>query len=158
MTLVELLIAITIMGIAVVAVLATVRVTTVSTAVSRDHAKAYQWLQSAVGILESAPRASCETGEVAVREQYTTIIRDAMATLDQSPDALADGAEVAIWQPDQIEVLAPVKAWDGSAYWAPGESATYCHEADGFKLQLVTLQVRNPDGRIIETLQVVKHG
>lgn len=144
-TLVETLIAVVLLGSTVVATVVALRVTTIGSTIERDHAKAYQWLQSATGVLQAAERVSCDLGEAAVRAQYQEVVRKDVVN---PPD----------WEDRQLTIVPPVKAWDGSAYLAPGDSAKYCHDSDGFKLQLITLQVTSPDGRIIETLQVVKHG
>ena len=57
---IELLVAIVLLGTVVVGVLAAVRATVIGTRVERDHSKAQQWLQSAVGVIEAQDFASCD--------------------------------------------------------------------------------------------------
>ncbi len=144
-TLVETLIALVLLGTSVIAVVVGLRITIVGTTIERDHAKAYQWLQSANGVVQAMDRVSCEGGEAGVRDAYEERIRLHVV----NPPG---------WDEEQLSVLAPVKAWNGHAYRSPGEDDPYCRDSDGFNLQLITLQVTSPDGRIIETLQVVKDG
>ncbi len=59
-SLVEMLVAVTLMGTVVVAVVASVGVTVKATAYERDHAKAQQWLQAAVGVIEAVDFSSCD--------------------------------------------------------------------------------------------------
>ena len=54
------LIAITLMGTVVVAVISSVFVTVKATAYERDHAKAQQWLQAAIGVIEAVDFQSCD--------------------------------------------------------------------------------------------------
>ncbi|MEO7397541.1 MAG: hypothetical protein ABIW84_03150 [Ilumatobacteraceae bacterium] len=154
MSLVEVLVAVVLLGTAVVATLTALRGTIIATAIERDHAKAYQWLQSAVGVLQGAERAGCDlgpldtgysTGEAKVRETYQQVIRDGVI----NPDG---------WGDYQLVVLPPVKVWDGELYWDPAMSPQSCYDSSGFKLQLITIRVTSPDGKIIEDLQVVKDG
>ncbi len=52
-SLVEILVGITLMATVVVAVLSSLFVTVKATAYERDHAKAQQWLQAAIGVIEA---------------------------------------------------------------------------------------------------------
>jgi hypothetical protein len=63
------------------------------------------------------------------------------------------------WEEWQIRVVPPVQVWDGSRYWNPDDPAApqSCFEPL-FLLQLITIQVVSPDGKIIENRQVVKGG
>jgi prepilin-type N-terminal cleavage/methylation domain-containing protein len=150
-TLIEVLVAIVLLGTAAVAVVGALHVSVIGSRLERDHAKAYQWLQSADGVLQGAARVTCNleagdpypTGEEKVRNEYQQLIRADVA----NPDG---------WQDHQLTVLEPVKIWDGSRYWDPAVAPKPCFDDDGFLLQLVELQVASPDGDIIETIQVVK--
>jgi hypothetical protein len=125
----------------------------IGTRVERDHAKAYQWLQSANGVLQAAPRVGCDfdaavdapysSGEEKMRLRYQDIVRGQVV----NPPG---------WEDRQLEVLYPVKVWDGNRYWEPAVAPRPCYDPDGFLLQLITMQVTNPAGDIIETIQVVK--
>ena len=151
-TFVEVLVAIVLLGTTVVATLTAVRTTIIGTGIARDHARAQQWLQSAVGVVHEIDRLDCDvvlptysTGEESVRGEYQRLVRSLVAT----PGG---------WNNSQITVITPVKVWDGSRYWDPYDpvAPAPCFDNDGFELQLITLQVTSPDGAIIESVQVVK--
>jgi hypothetical protein len=54
------------------------------------------------------------------------------------------------WPSANLEVT-DVKFWDGESSYQ-----TICYDDSGVNLQLITMQVRAPDGRIIESVQIVK--
>lgn len=153
LSLVEVVVAIALLATVGLGMLGALRSTVIGTRTERDHAKAYQWLQSADGVLQAAPRVSCTysaatdvgytSGEEKVRRQYEQLIRDRVV----NPDG---------WQDFQIKVLYPVRIWDGTNYWEPAVAPKPCFDSDGYLLQLIELQVSSPDGRIIESTQVVK--
>jgi hypothetical protein len=140
------------MGTAVLAVVGAVRTSIIGSRLERDHARAHQWLQSAIGVMQAAPRVSCDdlgsyaTGEENVRMSYQTIIRS-------NPVLNPPG-----WLDQQLRIVPPVKVWNGDEYLDPATAPKPCYDVDGFKLQLVTIQVESPDGDIIETVEVVKDG
>ncbi len=155
-SLIEILISVVLLGTVVIATLGATVASVIGTGVGRDHAKAYQWLQSAGGVLQAADRIGCDhdpaneptdaaftDGEEKVRVGYENSIRDVVVSPIE-------------WQDSQITVLYPVKVWDGNKYWEPATAPKPCFDADGYLLQLITLQVTSPDGDIIETIQVVK--
>jgi hypothetical protein len=149
-TLVEILVSIVLLGTVVIGTLAALRVSVIGTRLERDHAKAFQWLQSANGLLQAAPPVGCAGGEEALRLALTTEIRNAATPIG--------------WDTENLDILEPVKVWDGTRYWSPEEWQTAnpadpadpCFDETGYYLRLVTMQVTGPDGDIIETLQVVK--
>jgi len=152
MTFIEVLVSVVLLGLTGLAVLAALQVSVIGTKLERDHSKAYQWLQSANGVLQAADRVSCillpadsayATGEAKVRASYQTTIR----TLVVNPPG---------WGDVQLKVLEPVKVWDGADYYDPAVAPKPCFDNDGLLMQQVTLQVESPDGEILETLQVVK--
>jgi hypothetical protein len=106
-----------------------------------DHANAHAWLQSASDVLYGSPRADCGTqtaslaGDVA--DEYEAIIR---AT--SNPEG---------WPADHISVVRPVLFWDGESQYQ-----STCYDDAGINLQLITIEVRGLDGRIVESVQVVK--
>jgi len=153
-SLVEILIAIILLSTAVLATLMALRTTLTGSAIERDHAKAYQWLQSAVGVLKGTERVGCDlgpgdtafaTGEEKVRLTYQQIIRDSV----MNP---------AGWADYQLRLVGPVEVWDGTKYWDPAAAPQPCYDSAGFKLQLVQIEVISPSGKIIEDLQIVKDG
>ena len=154
MTLVEVLVAVVLLGTTVVATLGALSSTVLGSATERDHSRAYQWLQSAVGILKAADRVGCDlgpadaaytSGEQKVRLIYQQVMRDQVV----NPTGWADY---------QLKVVQPVQVWDGTQYWDPSAAPQSCYDSAGFKLQLVTIQVTSPNGKIIESLQIVKDG
>jgi hypothetical protein len=146
-SLIEILVAVVLIGTAVLAVIGAVLISITGSKLERDHARAHQWLQSAIGVLQESPKLSCETlTEEQIRLQYQTIIRS-------NPIINPPG-----WADSQLDVVRPVKVWDGDAYVDPYSSAQPCYDAEGFRLQLITIQVQSPDGDIIETVEVVKDG
>ncbi len=54
------------------------------------------------------------------------------------------------WPAGDITVLQPVLFWDGNQYQSK------CYDEFNINLQLVTLQVTNPSGKIVKTVEVVK--
>jgi prepilin-type N-terminal cleavage/methylation domain-containing protein len=154
-SLIEILIAIVLLGTAAVSVVGALQVSIIGTRLERDHAKAYQWLQSSDGVLQAAARVGCDfnpvldapytSGEQKARIEYQNLIRAGVV----NPSG---------WDDSQIIIIPPIKVWDGNQYWDPYSAGApkQCFDSDGYLLQLITLQVESPDGDIIETIQVVK--
>jgi hypothetical protein len=140
MTFVEVLVAIVLFGTVVIATLTAARVSITGSRIERDHARAHQWLQSAVAALDSLEQPDCLSGEASVRGQYQTHLQ----TQTISPPG---------WANTQITVVEPVRFWDGENYLTEGEPGFDCGAAS---LQLLTIRVRDPDQEIIEEVQVVK--
>ena len=148
---IELLVSIVLLGLAVVGVLTTLRVTVIGTTTERDHARAQQWLQSSIGVLDAADRVDCDVGlgEETVRLTYQATLR------------AATGLTPPGWKGDpQLTVVKPVKVWDGTKYWDPYDptAPATCFDNDGFELQLITIEVTSPSGSVIERVEVVKDG
>ena len=153
MSFVEVLVAVVLLGIAGVAILTTLRVTVIGSATERDHARAQQWLQSAVGAIREVDYVPCDNADT-----YPTAQDHMIAKYDA---AVKSATAPPGWDPSsQIRVVGPIEVWDGSRYWTPAETADPddCFQADGFSLQLVTIEVADTDGEIVETVQVVKVG
>lgn len=149
MSLIEVLIAVVLLGTVVVATLGALQLSVVGTRTERDHARAHQWLQSATGVLQAAERISCadqggDPGELVMRQAYQSVLQSDVA----SPTG---------WDEWQITIIPPILVWDGTRYWNPydASSPSSCFEPV-YQLQLITIRVVSPDGRIIETRQVVK--
>ncbi len=144
---VEILVSIVLLGMVVTAILATLNTSIASSSLNRNHANAHAWLQSASDILYGSAREDCGTelataaqrtaDEVRVRNKYTDIVRTT-----SNPESWAD---------DRISVLQPVLFWDGDSTYQ-----TTCYDDGGVNLQLITIEVRDPEGRIVESVQVVK--
>lgn len=138
---VELLVSIALLGTVIVAVLVTLQTSVGASSIGRDHANAHAWLQTASDILYSTPREDCGTAslsvEPAIRATYQSTVRGT-----SNPEN---------WLAANIEIVPPVLFWDGVSTYQ-----TTCFDDSGINLQLITIQVRAPDGRIVETVQVVK--
>ena len=150
-TMVEILISIVLMGTAVGATMSTLRSTIVAGTLQRDHANAHAWLQSASDLIYAAPKTPCnpsvaDGGENGVRTAY---------------EAVADGvSNPEGWSNWQISVVGPIQFWNATDVnndRVPEYSfGSACHEDVGLSLQLIELQVRSPNGRIVETVEIVK--
>ena len=139
---IEMLVAIVLLGTAMVGTLAAVRASIIGSRVERDHAMAHQWLQSASEVVRDTPRLGCDAmSEAAIRASYQATIR----TEAPAPAGWNDST--------LIEIIPPIRFWDGEQYLAPPA----CYETEERYLQLIQLQVSNPNGDIIETVEVVKH-
>lgn len=140
-SLVEVLIAVVLTGTLAVAGMITLRASIVGSRLDRDHANAQAWLQSASDVLYGAARADCGTEALSdaenVAKAYDLIIRT-------TPNPRN-------WDPNLIEVVRPVVFWDGE-----DEYQSTCYDDSGINLQLITIQVSAPDGRIVESVQIVK--
>ena len=92
-------------------------------------------------MLYGAERMDCGTeaaaAESTVRTHYQDIIRTTV-----NPQG---------WPATSIEVVAPVLFWDGTSTY----QAT-CYDDAGINLQLIRIQVRDPSGQIVESVEVVK--
>ena len=140
-SLVEVVIAIVLIGVTGTAGLVTLRTAVSASATNRDHANAHAWLQTATDVLYGVESQDCGTPtaslESTVRAYYQSVVR---ATTN--PDG---------WPAANIEVVTPVKFWDGQSTYQ-----STCYDDLGINLQLITLRVRNPDGKIVETVEIVK--
>jgi hypothetical protein len=154
LSLVEILVAVVLLGTAVLATLTALRGTIIGTETERDHAKAYQWLQSAVGVLKASDRVGCDLGPADVG--YTTGEEKVRLTYQQT---IRDGVVNPVgWADYQLRIVGPVEVWDGTQYWDPAVAPQPCYDDAGFKLQLIKIEVTSPSGKIIEDLQLVKDG
>lgn len=145
-TFIEILISVVLMGTAVIAVLAAVRVTVIGSAIERDHSKAQAWLQSAAGVVEDSPFGECTSvnsaNENAIRNGYRT----AILARAPSPFALSGST---------VDVV-DLDVWDGAAFVDFTSQGSTCLDDALLRQQLVTIEVTSPDGDIVEQLQVVK--
>ena len=139
-SLVEVLVAIMLTGTLAVAGMVTLRASITGSTLGRDHANAHAWLQTASDVLYGAPRTDCgteaATDAAAVADAYEVVIRG-------TPNPRG-------WDPSLIKVVRPVQFWDGKSSYQG-----ICYSS-GVNLQLVTIEVRGPDGRVVESVQIVK--
>ena len=141
-TFVEILISIVLLGTAVLTVLTAVRAIVIATAVERDHSKAHEWLQSASEVVAN-PAAlvwlDCDLplDGAQIRNSYQASLQGDSSIVPQSWDA----SRIAI--PENVLFAGP-----------SGDYGSTCYPA--IDRQLITIEVSDPDGRIIERVQVVK--
>ena len=149
MSLIEILIAVVLLGGVIAGTMAALRATTLSGALHRDHSRAHAWLQSASDILYAEPNIACNTtdadkGESTVRAAYDGVIDG----VDNPPD----------WKDWQIRVVGPVLFWNaGNLDADPDNEYFFGTDCDpSLSLQLIKLEVKSPSGRVIETVEIVK--
>lgn len=148
-SLVEILVAIVLLGSAIAGTLGTLLTATLGGEIHRDHSRAHAWLQSASDILYAEPKTACsatavDKGESAVRSAYDAVI-----------DAVPNPPD---WNDWQIRVVPPVKFWN-AANLDSDPDVEYFFGADcdpSLTLQLITLEVKSPSGKIIKTVEIVK--
>ena len=142
-SLVEILVSVVLVGLVVTAVLTTLRTSVSASSLNRDHANAHAWLQSASDVLYGAARQDCGTETLSrepdLRAAYEQIVR---STDEANPEG---------WPAANIRIVPPVLFWDGESTYQPT-----CYDDSGVNLQLITIEVRGLDGRIVESVQVVK--
>ena len=142
-SMVEVLVAIVLLGLGTGGTLGAMVASVNASAKQRDLANAQTWLQGAADSLQGQPRQDCDNvGGVAgeAESRIRGIYQGNVRTVSNP----------AGWPTTGIAVVAPVLFWDGDQY--PGT----CHDNDGINLQLVTLRVTSPGGKIVRMLQVVR--
>jgi prepilin-type N-terminal cleavage/methylation domain-containing protein len=147
-SLIEVLVAVVLLGLGVTAVLAGLRTTTAAASIDRQHATAFAWLHAASDSIYRADRLSCEThapGEIAAAYQVAA----------RATSIVPDG-----WNVSSIEVTGVEFLWR-SSFDEPYEwDVAGCLEGPAYAdaeqyTQRVTLQVTTPGGTV-KTLQMVK--
>lgn len=146
-SLIEILIAIVLLGTVVTAVLTALRTTTTASAIDEEHAIAFAWLQAASDEVYRAPRVSCDPDPAAPISPYNDAANQ--------PSIRPSGWEPATMEVVTVEYLGRERP-DDEFEW----DATHCFEGDGFEdsplyTQRVSLQATTPDG-LVKTLQMVK--
>ena len=133
--------AIVLLGTGVIAMLSTLDVTIQASATERDHANAHAWLQTASDVLYGLERYDCGTVTAADELGVRTLYETEMKSIATNPEG---------WPADNIRVVPPVLFWDGEFY------QSVCYDDQNINLQLITIEVRNLENKIVETVQVVK--
>lgn len=148
-TLIEIIISIVLMGTIIAGSMAGLRATILSGTIHRDHSNAHGWLQSASDILYSAPKVQCDPalpdkGEALVRTSYEAVV-----------DAVPNPQD---WKDWQIRVVPSVQFWNaGNIDSDPDIEYFFAADCDpSLTLQLVEIEVRGTNGRIIESVEIVK--
>lgn len=170
MTLVELVVAIALMGIIVVSVLVSLRTTTRASRVDRDSAKAFEWLQAAADRIYNGPRVPCyETSPQTPQAAYNALAQGA-----NRPDRwdVASGATI------QVTAVAFLGRTSDTVPLAWSAAASHCFESSGcpadlntlpqplptnlqyckspYTTQKITITATGPGGLIVQTLEMVK--
>ncbi len=144
-SLVEILVSIVLLGITVTAVLVTLRTSVSASSLNRDHANAHAWLQSASDVLYGSEREDCGT-PTASREADQQLTNAYQLIVQSTWPANPEG-----WPATNIRIVPPVLFWDGTSTYQ-----STCYDDKGINLQLITIEVRGLDGRIVESVEVVK--
>jgi type II secretory pathway pseudopilin PulG len=168
-TLVEFVVAITLMGLVVTAVLVSLRTTTVGSTIDRDQAKAFEWLQAASDQIFNGTRRACyETGPTP-QEHYNTLAQ--AANRPQGWD-VASGATI------QVTSVAFLGRTDETLPLEWKAASTHCLESAGcpadfddipdlvppqwiycespLTTQKVVILAVGPGGKVTNTLEMVK--
>lgn len=134
---IEVLVSVVLLGTAVVATMVALRTTVIATATERDHARAHEWLQSASEILvNDVPYEDCDAqAAAAIGAAYQAALRAVPSIVPQD------------WNISQISVGAPTFALPSALYGAA------C--AADIDRQLVTIEVTDTEGAIVESVDVV---
>lgn len=140
-SLVEVMVAIMLTGTLAVAGMITLRTSIRASSIDRDHSNAHAWLQTASDVLYGAPRFDCGTeaiaNEAAVRNYYDSVVQGTSNPRN--------------WPAANISIVEPVMFWDGTS-----EYQQICFDDSGINLQLIKIEVRDPSGQIVESVQIVK--
>ncbi|NND75729.1 MAG: prepilin-type N-terminal cleavage/methylation domain-containing protein [Ilumatobacter sp.] len=150
-SLTEMLVTITLMGVAVVAVISGLQATIRSSVIDRDHATAFAWLQAASDEIYRETRVSCTAGHAAAISAYDTAAQNAPV-----PPVWASLTPAPTVEVIDVEYLGRANPGDDF-----GWSDAYCFEGGAFAssplyTQRVTIRVTSHDGKITRTLQTVK--
>jgi prepilin-type N-terminal cleavage/methylation domain-containing protein len=158
LSLIELLVAVMLIGLVVVGILVSLRTTTAATGIDRDHAISYSWLQAASDEIYRDPRIPCTSGQAAAIAAYTAAAHRAPIPVtwrsEGDPSVPQGSAAIRVTNVEYLGRTNPdaVFEWDKSFCFEGGvyvESPLYT--------QRVTIESTSPDGRIVKTLQMVKN-
>jgi prepilin-type N-terminal cleavage/methylation domain-containing protein len=147
-TLIEVLVAVAIMGIAFVGILGALATEVIGTGQHRGQSNAGTVIVSAGERLKD-PATTYVACATTTNTTYLTAARNITLPADWS--ALSPP-----WTPTNAVGISSVKYWDGSTF----QSTCYDNEADDtghlLRMQQLTVTATSPDGKTVETLDVVK--
>lgn len=149
-TLVEVLVSIALIGTAVVATLAALQISILGGTIHRDHANAHAWLQSASDVLYASSKVDCDTlaadgGRAVLIAAYQPIV-DGVANPETWADSQITITDLEFWMATDTDS-------DGIVEYRFGAT---CQDSINLGLQRITLEVRSPNGRIIEEVELIK--
>jgi len=126
MSLVEIVVSCFLLGTAGVSMLSALTATVSASKYERDHSRAQVWLQSAIEEVQAADRQGCDLGEATVRSAYLQHIRENVV----NPPG---------WSNRQVDIVMPVKVWDGEHYWDPYDLASpgTCFDNQGINVVIL---------------------
>jgi type II secretory pathway pseudopilin PulG len=150
-TLIEIVLAIVLLGMVVVSTLSLLGGTINGTSLNRDHANAHAWLQTAADMLYARELERCDpassvpmaTQRLAIMAAYETTVRET-----ENPAA---------WSPSNIEVI-DLEFWHIAIAPDRGIEEAWVEDRCTTDLQKVALRVRAEDGRIVEEVEVIIGG
>lgn len=138
LSLIEVLVAVVLLGLAGSAVLGAMATSITGSAVSRTHAAGLVWLQSSSDYLSTTPYVGCTPGsETSVAAGYRTQLQQAAAP-----------RSTLSWPQANLTVVEPVLFWSGGSF------GSACVTGSG--IQQITLQVTGAAGNQTVKLVVVK--
>src|SRR5262245_42570993 len=120
-TFIELLVAIVLIGTAVVGMAAAVRATVIGSRLERDHSRAQVWLQSSMETLDALPRVGCDPVGT------PPVTPDVRGSYENSIRAVASA--IPGWNANVQLSVASVSYWNGTTYQST------CADDAGFLLQ-----------------------
>lgn len=151
-TLIEILIAVVLMGLVVVGTMTLLGSTIKASRLDRDHSNAHAWLQTASDMLYARDPVQCDASSpIALESQRQAIMSEYRKTvrLTQNPEN---------WPADKIDVV-------DLLFWHYARNPSTNGVDEGWynyrcttKLQLVKLRVRSEAGEIIEEVEVIIGG
>lgn len=155
-TLIEILVSVLLIGTAVVATLGALRISVVGGTIHRDHANAHAWLQSASDVLYASEKQDCDTsladgGESVIIGTYQPVV-DAVANPEGWTNSQIEVLKVEFWNATRIKNAITGKEVGIVDY----RFGAICQDSINLSLQRITLEVRSPDGRIIEEVELIK--
>jgi prepilin-type N-terminal cleavage/methylation domain-containing protein len=168
-TLVELAVAIALMGIIVVAVLVSLQTTTKGSTIDRDQAKAFEWLQAASDRIFNGPRTPCYSTSPTPLAAYDAIAQTAQRPQSWDPASGATIEVVSVAFLGRTTDTAPLEWKAASTHCLESEGCPanlddvpspipsnwlYC--AGPLTTQKVTIKATGPGGVIVNTLEMVK--
>jgi len=149
MSLIEVLIAIVLLGTVILSTVSLLRVTISASGTDRDHSNAHAWLQTGADVLYARPLVHCGPADAAATNK-DMIIDTYEATLQQTenPEAWPDGNigiyELQFWHIN----IDPVTKFTEEGW------GDLCDTSDT-NLQRIGIEVRSASGKIVERVEVI---
>ena len=154
---IEIIVGIALMATVVLSVLSALTVTIKASAYERDHAKAQQWLQAAIGVIEAVDFKDCDPAIINgtnVQAFYQEAVD--VGRVDTNGDGVIDGDDGARrpWEyAGVLEVKLP-KVWDGEKF-VDFDTQSVCYDQSRLRQQLVRMEVTHPSG-VVESVEMIK--